>query len=288
MADNYLEKRMEDFRNGKLAPSMTKRIKTGNLKGLKAFVTGGANGIGRAIVEALRREECTVAFCDIDSKAGEKLASVYGASFFPLDVRDSEKFAELFKTILNDWGMIDIVVNNVGVGDFKPLHEKDLLDFVNILKTNLFPVYITGNALAVHCNKLKEQHSALPGGRIINICSTRHIMSEPGSEGYAASKGGIFSLTHALMMSLAPYGITVNSISPGWINCDNNIELTDADNEQHPSGRVGLPKDIADMVLFLSDPSHNFINGQDIVIDGGMTRRMIYSGDHGWQFFVKK
>ena len=284
MADNYLEKRMEDLRNSKTSVSTHRPRKTGNLRGMKAFVTGGASGIGRSIVENLRREECAVAFCDIDEEAGKRISSVYGARFIKLDVRDTLLFSETFDSLLSEWGDIDIVVNNVGVGDFRPLTEKGIDDFETILKTNLYPVFVTGNRLAIHRDKLLRENRPGRGGRIINICSTRHIMSEPGSEGYAASKGAIHSLTHALMMSLAPYGITVNCISPGWINCDVGTSFSASDLQQHPSGRVGRPADIADIVLFLSDPAHDFINGQDIVIDGGMTRRMIYHGDHGWSY----
>ena len=284
MADNYLEKKMEDLRNGKTGGGLRKKNMSGRLKGMRAFVTGGASGIGRCIVETLRREECRVAFCDKDRESGEKLAAVYGAKFYNLDVRNSEKFSNLFQTLLEEWGDIDIVVNNVGVGDFRPLYKKNLEDFEDILRTNLFPVFITGNLWAIHRENLKQLNNMNPGGRMINICSTRHLQSEPGSEGYAASKGAIRSLTHALMMSLSRYGITVNCISPGWIDCQTSTIFSDADTQQHPSGRVGRPSDIADMVLFLANPDHNFINGQDIVVDGGMTRRMIYSGDYGWSF----
>lgn len=284
MADNYLEKKMEDLRSGRNGATVRRQKKAGALKGLRAFVTGGANGIGKSIVEALRREGCTVAFCDIDKEAGEKLESVYGAKFYCLDVRKSLEFEALFRSLLNEWDDVDIVINNVGKGDFKPLHEKTMKDFEDILVTNLYPVFITGNLLACHREKLKEEGLLKKGGRIINICSSRHLQSEPGSEGYAASKGGIRSLTHALMMSLCRYGITVNCISPGWINTEPGNTFCEADKLQHPSGRIGRPSDIADMVIFLSQPEHDFINGQDIVVDGGMTRRMIYSGDHGWLY----
>lgn len=113
-------------------------------------------------------------------------------------------------------------------------------------------------------------------GRIINISSTRYLMSEPGSEGYAASKGGIYALTHALAISLSPYHITVNSISPGWIQTHNYDSLTDKDHHQHPSGRVGKPEDIARTCLFLCEDKNDFINGENITVDGGMTKKMIY------------
>ena len=113
-------------------------------------------------------------------------------------------------------------------------------------------------------------------GRIVNICSSRYLMSEAGTEAYSASKGGIYSLTHALAMSLAPMHITVNAVAPGWIHVDENEELRPVDHEFHPSGRVGKPEDIARMVLFLCEPQNDFINGQTITIDGGVTKKMIY------------
>jgi NAD(P)-dependent dehydrogenase (short-subunit alcohol dehydrogenase family) len=114
------------------------------------------------------------------------------------------------------------------------------------------------------------------GGRIINMASTRAIMSEPNSEAYAASKGGIVSITHSLAASLQPNGITVNCISPGWIQVDQNEELKETDHLQHWSNRVGKPEDIAKACIYLADLENNFINGQNIIIDGGMTRKMIY------------
>ena len=113
-------------------------------------------------------------------------------------------------------------------------------------------------------------------GRIVNICSTRYLMSEPGSEGYAASKGGIYSLTHALALSLAEWHITVNSISPGWICTGDYEQLRPEDHAQHPSGRVGKPEDIARMCLFICQEENDFMNGENVTIDGGMTKKMIY------------
>ena len=153
------------------------------------------------------------------------------------------------------------------------LTETSVEDFDQILSINLRPVFITSRLLAIH---RKAQDSPQHYGRIINICSTRHLMSEPGSEGYAASKGGIYSLTHALALSLAKQHITVNSISPGWIQTQEYELLRPEDHTQHPSGRVGKPEDIARMCLFLCQEENDFINGENITIDGGMTKKMIY------------
>ncbi len=281
MADNYLERKMEDYRSGKGTSSKVKRVSSGAKPGeisvkfppRRVFVTGGASGIGRAIVEAFRKADCRVAFCDIDSKAGTATAQATGAQFHPVDVRDVDALEACLARLLNAWGDIDVIVNNVGVGNFVPLIESTIDDFEEVLKTNLRPVFVTSRRLAIH----RTNNGGEPAyGRIINLCSTRYKQSEMGTEGYAASKGGIASLTHALMMSLAPLGITVNCISPGWIENAQYPAMTEEDHLQHPSRRVGKVEDIARMCVFLAMPENDFINGENIVIDGGMTRKMIY------------
>ena len=281
MADNYLERKMEDYRSGKGATSKVKRVSSGAKPGeisvkfppRRVFVTGGASGIGRAIVEAFRKADCRVAFCDIDSKAGAATAQATGAQFHPVDVRDVDALEACMARLLDAWGDIDVIVNNVGVGNFVPLIESTIDDFEEVLMTNLRPVFVTSRRLAIH----RTNNGGEPAyGRIINLCSTRYKQSEMGTEGYAASKGGVASLTHALMMSLAPLGITVNCISPGWIENAQYPAMTEEDHLQHPSRRVGKVEDIARMCVFLAMPENDFINGENIVIDGGMTRKMIY------------
>ena len=168
---------------------------------------------------------------------------------------------------------MDIIINNAGISEFSPITETSVEDFDKILSINLRPVFITSRTLALHRKSQAENH---PYGRIINICSTRYLMSEPGSEGYAASKGGIYSLTHALASSLSEWHITVNSIAPGWIQTHDYNQLRPEDHSQHPSRRVGKPEDIARMCLFLCEENNDFINGENITIDGGMTKKMIY------------
>lgn len=281
MADNYLERKMEDYRSGKSGASKIKRVSTTPKQGTvnvkfpprRVFVTGGASGIGRAIVEAFRKADCRVAFCDIDAKAGMLTAQATGAQFYPVDVRDVNALESCMTRILDTWGDIDVIVNNVGLGCFVPLVESTIDDFDNVLALNLRPVFVTSRRLAIH----RTNNGGEPAyGRIINLCSTRYKQSESGTEGYAASKGGIASLTHALMMSLSPLGITVNCISPGWVENAQYPAMTEADHLQHPSRRVGKPEDIARMCVFLCLPENDFINGENIVIDGGMTRKMIY------------
>lgn len=281
MADNYLERKMEDYRSGKNGNAKIKRVSSTSKPGVidvkfpprRVFVTGGASGIGKAIVEAFRRADCRVAFCDIDSKAGAATAQATGAQFHPVDVRDANALEACMVRLLDAWGDIDVVVNNVGLGCFVPLIESTIEDFDNVLKLNLRPVFVTSRRLAIH----RTNNGGEPAyGRIINLCSTRYAQSEAGTEGYAASKGAIASLTHALMMSLAPLGITVNCISPGWIENAQYPAMTEEDHLQHPSRRVGKTEDIARMCMFLAMPENDFINGENIVIDGGMTRKMIY------------
>lgn len=278
MADNYLERKMEDYRSGKSVKLAHKKITpTGEKPGKisidfpprRVYVTGGAKGIGRAIVSAFCRAGCQVAFCDIDEKAGRQTAQAFGAQFHPLDVADSVALASSLSNVIDRWGGLDIVINNVGVGRFKPFLESTLDEFQAVLDINLKPIFVTSQALA-RC-KVGDKS----GGRIINICSTRHTMSEPGTEAYSASKGAVRSITHALMASLAPLGITVNCISPGWIDCSGE-QLREIDHAFHPSGRVGIPDDIAQACLYLASPAAAFVNGENITIDGGVTHKMIY------------
>lgn len=280
MADNYLEKKFEEHQAKKTAPRRAFRPaapKAGTLSvkfpPRRVFVTGGAHGIGRAIVGAFCNAGCKVAFCDCDEKAGQATAEALGAQFLPADVADAAALERCMERIFRNWGDIDILVNNAGISAFKPLTETDTDDFDKVISTNLRPAFITARCLARHRRGLP-----LPNGygRIINICSTRYLMSEPGTECYAASKGGIYALTHALAMSLADLHITVNSISPGWIQTEDYGLLKASDHRQHPSRRVGRPEDIARMCLFICQPENDFIDGENITIDGGMTKKMIY------------
>lgn len=275
MADNYLERKMEDYRAGKSSGSKSPASPGSlrkRLKGKRVFVTGGARGIGRAVVEEFMREGARVAFCDIDSEPGRKVAEQAGARFYPCDVADAEAFDRIVSDVISYFGDLDIIVNNVGEARFCPLEELTVEDFDHTLAVNLRPVFISAKCLALS----RKDNPNESGGRIINICSTRAFQSEEGTEAYSASKGGIFALTHALMMSLAPYGVTVNAISPGWIETSPDATHSESDRKQHPSGRVGVPADVARLCIFLTLPESDFINGENIRVDGGMTRKMIY------------
>lgn len=239
----------------------------------RVFVTGGGHGIGRAIVEAFALEGDRVAFCDIDIDRGNEVAAASGARFIALDVCDKMALEGAVSALLDEWGDLDVIVNNVGVSSFEAITQTSVEHFEMVLNTNLRSAFITSRLLAMHREKTGSSN---PYGRIVNLCSTRYLQSEPGSEAYAASKGGIWSLTHALAVSLAPYHITVNCIAPGWISVNEDEELRQEDHDFHLSGRVGKVEDIARTCLFLCEPGSDFINGQCITVDGGVTRKMIY------------
>lgn len=294
MADNYIEKQNELYaarkaaweQSGKYSKKTTITPPNQSIKKSEAeiertvdgrirmFVTGGAQGIGKAIIDTFSTGDYLIAFCDTNEKAAQETVDETGAEFYKVDVRDKNALENCMQQVFDNWGDIDIIINNVGIGGFAPITETSVEDFDRILSVNLRPVFITSRLLAIH---RQSQTKPNPFGRIINICSTRYLMSEPGSEGYAASKGGIHSLTHALALSLSEWHITVNSISPGWIQNNEYDQLRPEDHAQHPSKRVGKPEDIARMCMFLCEEENDFINGENITIDGGMTKKMIYT-----------
>lgn len=246
------------------------------LNGKRIFITGGAGGIGKALVRAFSKSGCKVGFCDIDDFSGTQLCKEQGmqdCTYFHLDVSDKKGLTDIMQHLFAEWNDIDIIINNVGVSRFMSILDMPVEVFENILDINLRTAFITSKLLAVHRANSPMKNTY---GRIINIASTRYLMSEPDSEAYAASKGGLVSLTHALAISLSKFNITVNCISPGWIETCNYDNLKDSDHIQHPSGRVGVPDDIAQLCLFISRPENDFINAQNIVVDGGMTKKMIY------------
>ena len=237
-------------------------------------VTGAANGIGKWIAKAYAKAEATVVLADKDQQQG-KLASEEiqkrggQAVFFPTDVSSPASIENLFNYLRQKFNRIDILVNNAGISRWKSPYELSVDEWDEILNTNLRSAFLCSREAA----KTMRENG---GGHIVNIASTRAFMSEPHSEAYAASKGGIIALTHALATSFAPDHIQVNSISPGWIETGDYDKLRLEDHAQHLSGRVGKPDDIARACLFLTDNRNNFINAENIVIDGGMTHKMIY------------
>lgn len=232
----------------------------------KALVTGAANGIGQAIAIYFTSQGINVVAADIDETQGALLADNHQNITF---IKANMAVEDDILAIFNQHPDIDILINNVGISKFKPLLELSVDEWDTIINTNLRSAFIASREMA-------KRHQSGSYGRIINIASTRHLMSEPDAEAYAASKGGLVSLTHALAASLSNSGITVNCISPGWIHNGTPEVLTTADHVQHFSGRVGKPQDIANLCWFLCQPENDFINGQNHYVDGGMTKKMIY------------
>lgn len=225
------------------------------------IITGGGKGIGSRIAKRFKEEGANVVI--IDKLEGE---------WFVGDIADKSVLEEFSSYVIRKYGTVDILVNNA-LPLMKGIDECSWEEFLYAQKVGVVaPFYLS---------KLFKNHFA-KGASIINISSTREKMSQPQTESYSAAKGGITSLTHALAMSLATK-VRVNSISPGWIDTV-EYEATEADKMQHPVGRIGNPDDIASMVLFLCSEEAAFITGENIVIDGGMTRLMIYHGDNEWKF----
>jgi NAD(P)-dependent dehydrogenase (short-subunit alcohol dehydrogenase family) len=256
----------------------------GRFKGRVAIVTGGARGIGAAIAHRLGSEGARVVVFDIDAEAGRerlRLLSEQGveAVFVQGDVAREDDVARCVSLAQRSFGRVDVLVNNAGIGaPAKPLFEQTLEDWLRVLSVNLTGPYL----FAKHAARAMAQGG---GGVIVNIASTRALQSEPNTEPYSASKGGLLALTHALAVSLAPYGIRVVAVSPGWIDTSEwqvpprKPQLTSLDHKQHPAGRVGRPEDVAALVAFLASDEAGFITGVNFVIDGGMTVKMIYLDD---------
>ncbi len=224
-------------------------------------VTGGAGGIGKCICEEFRKNGAHV--CVIDRAENP---------YFTGDIGSKESLLQFSQKVIADYGRVDVLVNNAPPL-FKGIDACSYEDFNEALRV--------GVSAAFYLSKLFLPYFAKDAS-IINISSSRDRMSQPQSESYAAAKGGISALTHALAVSLAGK-VRVNSISPGWI--DTNYKVYEgADALQQPAGRVGNPLDIANMVLFLASPKAGFITGENICIDGGQTRLMIYHDDCGWTY----
>jgi len=222
-------------------------------------ITGGAGGIGRCMAEEFRKNGAQI--CIIDTAPGDHFVG---------DIGDKATLEAFAQSVIKEHSHVDVLINNAPPA-FIGIDDCSYEDFQRALSV--------GVTAAFYLSKLFAPHFA-PGASILNISSSRDRMSQPQSESYTAAKGGIAALTHALAVSFSGK-VRVNSISPGWIDTAGNV-YDGADAAQQPAGRVGNPMDIANMALFLASDKAGFITGENICIDGGQTKLMIYHGDHGW------
>lgn len=224
-----------------------------------AVVTGGARGIGKAIAEEFQKEGAVV--CVIDLLPND---------YFVGDLADQTVLEDFARKVLADYGHVDYLINNA-LPLMKGIDDCTYDEFNYALRVGVTAPFYLSKLFAPHF---------VPGGAIVNISSSRDRMSQPQMESYTAAKGGIAALTHALAVSFRGK-VRVNSISPGWIDTDYTV-YKGPDAIQQPAGRVGNPLDIANMVLYLCSDKAGFLTGENICIDGGMTRQMIYHNDFGW------
>ena len=223
------------------------------------IVTGGANGIGKCISEEFAKagaHVCIIDLCEND--------------YFQGDLADKDTLERFAEKVISEYGHVDVLVNNA-IPLSRGIAEASYEDFEYALKVGVTAPFYLSKLFVPYFSK---------GASIINISSSRDRMSQPQTESYTAAKGGIAALTHGLAMSLAGM-VRVNSISPGWIDTDYTV-YEGPDAVQQPVGRVGNPLDIANMVRFLCSDKAGFITGENICIDGGMTKQMIYHNDLGW------
>jgi len=225
-----------------------------------ALVTGGAQGIGRGIATLLSARGYEVAVADV------KEAPVF--AYFRCDVASEPEVRGCVRKVIKAFGRLDALVNNAGLAGAVsgPIEKLSLEDWNRRIAVNLTGPFLMAKHCAPHLRKSR--------GAIVNIASTRALQSEPQTESYGASKAGLVGLTHAMAMTFAPK-VRVNCISPGWIA---HAKVRKKDHAQHPAGRVGRDEDIAEMVAYLLSDAAGFITGANFVVDGGMTRKMIYEG----------
>ncbi|GAE30947.1 SDR family NAD(P)-dependent oxidoreductase [Alkalihalobacillus hemicellulosilyticus] len=238
------------------------------------IVTGAGKGIGKAIAFAYAKKGFQVVVVDVNKyDAIETVRFIEDhngeAEAIYCDISNVKDIQILVKKVNKSYGRIDVLINNAGISEFKSPYELTVHEWDRVLNTNVRGAFFCSREVA----NVMKRHG---GGSIVNIASTRASMSEPHSEAYAASKGAIVSLTHALAASFQDDLIRVNAISPGWIHTGEEESLRQKDHDQHFSKRVGKPEDIANVCLFLTNEGNEFINGETIIIDGGMTRKMMY------------
>lgn len=242
-----------------------------------ALVTGGAQGIGKGIAMLLAARGYQVAAADSDAEAGRDL-DLPEVFFVPCDVSREPSVRRCIAAVLRRFGRLDALINNAGLANplSGPLEKLSLAEWNRRIAVNLTGVFLMTKHAAPHLRAAR--------GAVVNIASTRALQSEPHTEAYAASKGGVVALTHAMAMSLGPE-VRVNCVSPGWIDTSGEwkkrsarkpLKLRRADHAQHPVGRLGRPEDVAELIAYLVSDAAGFAAGQNFVLDGGMTKKMIY------------
>ena len=235
-----------------------------------ALVTGGAKGIGRAVAKHLLASGWRLGVIDLPDSGLRRTFRLRGRDVLAVagDVRDEKTVSDAVDAIINRFGRLDAVVSNAGIMIRKPIRRLTLAEWHYVIDTNLTAAFLFARAAEKPLRKAR--------GAIVTIASTRALMSEPNTESYSATKGGLVALTHALAVSLGP-DVRVNCVSPGWIETKDYAALRRKDHTQHPTGRVGKPEDIAEIIAWLLDGKRSgFVTGANFVVDGGMTRRMIY------------
>jgi NAD(P)-dependent dehydrogenase (short-subunit alcohol dehydrogenase family) len=232
------------------------------------IVTGAGNGIGAGVARHLAQSGWRVVAADIDASAVAATARAIGADAVVCDVGKETDIRALVEEARGKLGRIDAIVSNAGISANGPLSGTSLDAWNRVLAVNLTATFLLAKAAELDLRAAK--------GAIVTIASTRAHMSEPNTLAYSASKGGVVALTHALALTLAP-DVRVNCISPGWIDTGKAGALRPSDHAQHPAGRVGRPDDIAAAVGYLLSDAAGFVTGAELIVDGGMTRKMIYS-----------
>ncbi len=257
------------------------------MEGKRALITGASGGIGRATALAFARRGAEVWLADIDREGGEEVAAMIAmeggsAHFLYGDITEEAVLREIHKQVTAGGQGLDYLINNACISRKGILSGCSFEDFNYVLRLGVTAPYMLARLF---------MGDFRPDAAIVNISSSRHLMSQEDTESYTAAKGGIAALTHALSVSLR--GIArVNSVSPGWIETGGwhhgeegfAPEYTEGDRAQHSVGRVGVPEDIVGAILFLCSPGAGFVTGQDLVVDGGMTKQMIYHNDLGWSY----
>jgi len=235
-----------------------------------ALVTGGAKGIGLAIARHLLGCGWNLGVIDLSDSGSRRAYPPRSRNVLVIegDVRDEKTVSDAVDAIVQRFGRLDAVVSNAGIMIRKPLRRLTLAEWHRVIDTNLTAAFLLARAAEKPLRKAR--------GAMVTIASTRALMSEPNTESYSATKGGLVALTHALAISLGPK-VRVNCVSPGWIETKNYAAFRRKDHRQHPVGRVGKPQDIAEIVAWLLDGKRSvFVTGANFVVDGGMTRKMIY------------